>query len=250
MAQISLTDVSVLYEDETVGLEDINLRIEKGEFVFFTGRNGAGKSTLLKVINGRVAPVKGDVWVADCQGNRLEGRRLQLFRRHFGLMESDIGLLRHKNLYENIAFVMRAVGQPESRIRAEIPQMLAALGLGGYEQRYVHELSGGQAARALLARALCMHPDILIADEPTANLDGDSSWDIMCLLEDINRRAGTTVLVASHDREIVTIMKKRVVTMAAGRIVADERQAIYNSRAADIFEERRILDERTNRKLL
>lgn len=250
MAQISLMDVSVLYENGAVGLENISLRIEKGEFIFFTGRNGAGKSTLLRIINGRVAPSAGEVWVAECQVNRLEGRKLQMFRRHFGLMESELGLLKNKSIYDNMAFVMRAVGNSEQQMRREIPEILNAVGMGAYAARYVGELSGGQVAKALLARALCMHPDILIADEPTANLDGDSSWDIMCLLEEVNRKTGTTVLVASHDREIVSIMKKRVITMAAGNIVADEKKAIYNNRAADIFEERRILHERSKRSLL
>ena len=250
MVQISLLDVSVLYENGEVGLEHINLRIEKGEFAFFTGRNGAGKSTLLRVIHGRVAPSAGEVWVADCQVNKLEGNRLQMFRRHFGLMESQMGLIRNKSIYENMALVMRAVGYSGKQIKREIPEILNAVGIGALGERYVDELSGGQEARALLARALCMHPDILIADEPTANLDGDSSWDLMCLLEEMNKKYGITMLVASHDREIVSIMKKRVITMAVGNIVADEKMAIYNNRAADIFEERRILHERSKRSLL
>lgn len=249
MAQIRLVDVNVLYEDNEVGLENISLRIEKGEFVFFTGRSGAGKSTLLKVINGRVLPSSGEVWVEDSQVNRLEGRKLQLFRRHFGLMEREFELISHKTVYENLAFVMRAVGNSPQQIKREIPKILTAVGIGACAGRYAEELSGGQAARALLARAICLQPDILIVDEPTANLDWDSSWDIMCLLEEINQKLGTTVLVASHQREIVSIMKKRVITMAAGNIVADEKNAIYNNRAADIFEERRILHERSKRNL-
>ncbi len=250
MAQISLLDVNVLYENGGVGLENISLRIDKGEFVFFIGRNGAGKSTLLKVINGRIVPSSGEVWVTDCQVNRLEGKKLQIFRRRFGLMESQMGLIRSKSIYENMAFVMRAIGYSGQQIQREIPEILNAVGIGAFAERYVNELSGGQAARALLARALCMHPEILIADEPTANLDEDSSWDIMCLLEEVNKKHGITVLAASHDREIVSILKKRVITMAAGNIVADEKRAVYNSRAADIFEERRILHERSKRSLL
>ncbi len=250
MVQINLFDVEVCYNDEAVALEHINLRIEAGEFVFLIGRNGAGKSTLLRVINARISPTAGEVWIDGIDPNTLSSGRKQRFRRNFGLMEPSVGLLKDRNIYENIAFVMRAAEQPERKIRREIPALLASVGIGGYETRKPAELSGGERAKALLARALSLHPRILLADEPTANLDPDSSWDMMCLLEEVNKRHGTTVIIATHDRENVSFMRKRVITMAAGNIVADERLAIYNSRASDIFEERKILNERAKRKLL
>ena len=250
MAQIDLWNVGVSFEDGGIALEGIDLKIGRGEFVFFIGRSGAGKSTLLHVINGRIPPVTGEVWVDGTEPYMLSGKRRQRFRRKFGLIEPSVGLLTDRNVYENVAFVMRAVGMSGRRIRREIPGLLSEVGLGGYEARSAAALSGGENAKALLARALSLQPDILLADEPTANLDPDSSWDMMCLLEEINRKHGTTVLVATHDRDSVTVMKKRVVTMAAGKIVADEKKAVYNSKASDIFEERRILNERAERKLL
>ncbi len=250
MSQIDLWNVGVRYGEDCLALEGINLRIMKGEFVFFIGRNGAGKSTLLHVINGRRPPTVGEVRIDGIEPYSLSAKKRQRFRRKFGLLEPSVGLLADRNIYDNVSFAMRAVGISGRRIRREIPLLLSRVGLRGYEGRQVASLSGGETAKALLARALSLNPEILLADEPTANLDPDSSWDMMCLLEDICRKNGMTVLVATHDRDCVTVMKKRVVTMAAGSIVADEKMAVYNSKAADIFEERRILNERAKRKLL
>ncbi len=179
------------------------------------------------------------MWVRGNDVSALTKEQIPYYRRQFGIMQSDLGLLKERTARQNIELAMRATEQPEHTMRA----------LGIYEraEHYPRELSGGEAARVLLARALVTDPKILVLDEPTANLDSSAAWDLMCLIDEINRK-GITVLVASHNRELVTIMKKRVVTLAAGVKVADEKNVIYSSTAGDIFDERRVLREREERR--
>ena len=158
-------------------------------------------------------------------------------------MSPDVGLLRDRNVYDNLDLAMMAVEKSKRQSRKEIARVLGIVGLADKEKAYADELSGGEVARILLARALLVHPQILIADEPTANLDPDAAWDLMLLLKELNH-SGITVVAASHSRELVSIMKKRVLTLVAGCLVADEKRAIYNQKAIDIFEERKILEKR------
>lgn len=162
-------------------------------------------------------------------------------------MSSEVGLLKDRSVYDNIKLAMVSTGRYKGKIRNEILRVLGLVGIAGKFQAYPDELSGGELARAMLARALAVNPEILIADEPTANLDPDAAWDLMLLLQELNRK-GMTVIVASHSRDLVSIMKKRVITLVAGALVADEKNAIYNQKAVDIFEERRIQEERAKKK--
>lgn len=249
MKEIEFKNVSKMFGPDAVGLENVSFEIEQGEFVFVIGRSGAGKSTLLKLLSRQILPSSGEVWVRGHEVNELHRSQVPYFQRQFGIMETDIGLLKDRNLYQNISFVMRATEQPRKLIKVRVPQTLKTVGLSHKAEAFPDELSVGEVAKALFARAIVMNPNILIADEPTANLDPDASYDMMRLLDELNR-LGVTVIVASHSRELVTIMKKRVITLVAGAKVADEKRAIYNPLALDIFEERKILNEREQNKKL
>lgn len=243
MARIRLVNVNKIFPEEIIALEQASFEIGQGEFLFLIGRNGAGKSTVLKLICGQERPTSGEIYMDGVSLGALPKRQLPYFRRQFGIMKQELGLLKDRTLEENIRFSLQATGHFGRKQEEAAAKALALTGMQGKRDAYPGELSGGEYAKALLSRAISGQPQILILDEPTANLDGDSSWDIMCLLEELNRR-GMTVIAASHDREMVSVMRKRVITLAAGRIVADERRAVYNAVAADILEERRVLNER------
>lgn len=247
MPEIKFEHVTKLYKHNKIGIEDISFEINRGEFVFFVGRSGSGKSTILKLITARIRPTEGKILIRDKQLEEMKKKEVPFFRRQFGILDKEFGLLPSKSVYENVEVAMKATQQPETIMEQRILGTLRSVGIEQKAASYPHEISTGEAARALLARALVMNPEILIADEPTANLDWDNSWDLMCLLDELNR-LGVTVIVASHDRDIVSIMKKRVITLAAGTIVADEKRAIYDVTKSDIFVERRILDGRAKRK--
>lgn len=247
MKEIELKEVNKLYKPDIMALEDFSLTIEAGEFVFVTGRSGSGKSTLLKVISGQVFPTSGQMWVRGEDASALKKEQIPYYRRQFGIMQTDLGLLKEQTARQNIELAMRATEQPPELTRRRVEQTMRTVGISERANHYPRELSGGEAARVLLARALVTDPKILVLDEPTANLDPSAAWDLMCLIDEINRK-GITVLVASHNRELVTIMKKRVVTLAAGVKVADEKNVIYSSTAGDIFDERRVLREREERR--
>lgn len=243
MARIRLVNVNKIFPEEIIALEQASFEIGQGEFLFLIGRNGAGKSTVLKLICGQERPTSGEIYMDGVSLGALPKRQLPYFRRQFGIMKQELGLLKDRTLEENIRFSLQATGHFGRKLEEAAAKALALTGMQGKRDAYPGELSGGEYAKALLSRAISGQPQILILDEPTANLDGDSSWDIMCLLEELNR-SGMTVIAASHDREMVSVMRKRVITLAAGRIVADERRAVYNAVAADILEERRVLNER------
>lgn len=248
MAQeIVFNQVSKVYKQDGFVLEDVSFSVERGEFLFVIGRSGAGKSTLLKLLSRQLEADRGKIWVRGVEITSLPDRKVPFLRRKIGLMQAEFGLLADLNVYENVELAMRATGQPERLFYKRVMQTLTTVGIHHRAQAFPDEISAGEAARALLARALVVNPGILVADEPTANLDADTAWDLMCLLGELNR-LGVTIIVGSHDRELVSIMKKRVLTLSAGRVVADEKKAIYNSLAADRIEERRIRNERAQKQ--
>lgn len=247
MDAIVFENVNKIFAGGEVAAEDISIRIRKGEFVFITGRSGAGKSTFLKLTGGQEQPTSGKIWVNGRELSSLQRREMPYFHRQVGVMQYEFGLLDDRTLFDNVNLALIATEQPRRNAKKRVNQMLKIMGIAKRADFYPHEVSMGEAARALLARAMICSPSILLADEPTANLDPDAAWDIMCLMDELNRQ-GVTVIVSSHNRELVTIMRKRVVTLSAGRLVADEKNAVYNTRAADAMEERRILNERADRE--
>ncbi|MBO5278316.1 MAG: cell division ATP-binding protein FtsE [Lachnospiraceae bacterium] len=223
---IVFENVSKTYETGTPALNGINLRIEKGEFVFIVGNSGSGKSTLIKLLLKELEPSSGRIYVNNKQLNRMRRRQIPKYRRGLGVVFQDFRLLKDRNVYENIAFAQRVIGTPARIIRRQVPAMLSLVGLAEKYKSYPKQLSGGEQQRVALARALVNNPAILLADEPTGNLDPKNSWEIMRLLEEINKR-GTTVLVVTHNQEIVDAMKKRVITMHKGLITSDEKKSGY-----------------------
>lgn len=246
MAEIILEHVTKRFGDG-FALEDIDLKIDKGEFVFLIGRSGAGKSTLLRLITKQEEVSSGKITVGGKRIDLMKKNKIPYYRRRLGIMTLEVGLLRDRSVYENLMVAIRAAGKEDRDASHTIMKTLGSVGIAGRAGDYPDELSGGEQARVLLARALVNAPDILIADEPTANLDSDTAWDLMQLLMEFNYR-GMTVIVASHAKELITIMKKRCITLVAGVITADEKNAIYNLKALDIFEERRILEKREKKK--
>ena len=204
----------------------MTLHINRGEFVFVVGDSGSGKSTLIKLLLRELIPTKGKVWVMGHDVAKLSHWKIPKFRRNLGIVFQDFRLLKDRNVYENVAFAQRIVEVPAKEIRKNVPKVLATVGLAGKYKAKPKQLSGGEQQRVALARALINKPSILLADEPTGNLDPKNSWEIMNLLEEINK-SGTTVVVVTHNREIVNAMHKRVVTMKKGVIVSDEEEGEY-----------------------
>lgn len=223
---IVFENVSKTYETGTPALNGINLTIEKGEFVFIVGNSGSGKSTLIKLLLKELEPSGGRIYVNNKQLTKMRRRQIPKYRRSLGVVFQDFRLLKDRNVYENIAFAQRVIGTPSRIIRRQVPAMLSLVGLAEKYKSYPKQLSGGEQQRVALARALVNNPSILLADEPTGNLDPKNSWEIMRLLEEINKR-GTTVLVVTHNQEIVDTMKKRVITMHKGLIMSDEKKSGY-----------------------
>ena len=223
---IIMEDVTKTYSTGVAALNGINLHIQKGEFVFIVGNSGSGKSTLIKLLLKELDSTSGTIIVS---GEKLEGmkhRRVAKYRRKLGVVFQDFRLLKDRDVYENVAFAQRVVNRPTRVIRKRVPEVLQEVGLAGKYKAYPDELSGGEQQRVALARAIVNRPDILLADEPTGNLDPKTSEEIMKLLEEINQR-GTTVLVVTHNKEIVNSMKKRVLTMHNGVIISDEKEGEY-----------------------
>lgn len=223
---IFLDHVSKSYSTGAPALDDVTLRIGKGEFVFIVGDSGSGKSTLIKLLLRELVASDGSVFVMGHNLAKLKHRQIPKFRRNLGVVFQDFRLLNDRNVYENVAFAQRIVETPVSEIRRNVPAILATVGLAGKYKAKTKRLSGGEQQRVALARALINNPSILLADEPTGNLDPKNSWEIMKLLEEINEQ-GTTVVVVTHNREIVNAMQKRVVTMKKGVIVSDEEEGAY-----------------------
>ena len=223
---ILLKNVSKSYKNGVKALRDINLEIDEGEFVYIIGPTGCGKSTLIKILDGEEIPDSGEVWVANTNVGKLRHSRVPIYRRNIGVVFQDFRLLKDRNVYENVAFAQRVIQRPTHIIKKRVPEMLTLVGLAEKYKSKPDQLSGGEQQRVALARALVNRPSILLADEPTGNLDPKNSFEIMKLLEEINER-GTTVLVVTHNREIVNAFKKRVVTMKKGVIVSDEQEGEY-----------------------
>ena len=220
---IELNDVSKVYERGSRALKNVSLRIEDGEFVFIMGRSGAGKSTLVRLLMKETEPSSGTIIVNDISLNDMRRSQIPKFRRTIGVVFQDFRLLRHLNVYENVAFAQRVIGKTGREIRESVPEMLTMVGLSSKYKANVSELSGGEQQRVAIARALVNRPKLLLADEPTGNLDARTADEIMQLLEEINR-GGTTVLVITHSREIVQKMGKRVIVLDRGMLKSDREQ--------------------------
>ena len=223
---IELRNVKKEYSKGNAALNGVSVKIERGEFVFIVGDSGSGKSTLIRLIMKELNPTDGTIIVNGQNLNRMRHRNIAKYRRGLGVVFQDFRLLKDRNVYENVAFAQRVVNRPTRVIRKRVPEVLQEVGLAVKYKSFPDELSGGEQQRVALARALVNRPDILLADEPTGNLDPKTSEEIMKLLEEINER-GTTVLVVTHNREIVNAMKKRVITMNKGVIVNDEKEGTY-----------------------
>src|SRR5574344_508241 len=224
---IVLEAVSKSYSTGAPAINKMNLKIEKGEFVFIVGNSGSGKSTLIKLLLKELEPTSGKIYVNGKFLNTIKRKIISEHRRGIGVVFQDFRLLKDRNVYDNIAFAQRVVETPLRVIKRRVPAMLSLVGLSEKYRSYPKELSGGEQQRVALARALVNNPSILLADEPTGNLDPKNSWEIMKLLEEINKR-GTTVVVVTHNKEIVNAMKKRVITLEKGHIVSDEVKGGYS----------------------
>lgn len=223
---ITLENVSKSYSTGAPALNDVSLHIDAGEFVFVVGDSGSGKSTLIKLLLRELLPTSGRITVNDVDVAALRHRQIPKYRRKLGVVFQDFRLLKDRNVYENVAFAQRIVQTPSKEVKRNVPSILSTVGLAGKYKAKPRQLSGGEQQRVAIARALVNNPPILLADEPTGNLDPKNSWEIMKLLEEINEK-GTTVLVVTHNREIVNAMKKRVIKMNKGVIVSDEKEGTY-----------------------
>ena len=218
---IVLENVSKAYSTGAPALDNVSLKIGKGEFVFIVGDSGSGKSTLIKLLLRELVATEGTIRVMGYDLGKIKHRQIPKFRRNLGIVFQDFRLLKEWNVYENVAFAQRIVEVPIKQIKRNVPSILATVGLAGKYKAKPKQLSGGEQQRVALARALINKPTILLADEPTGNLDPKNSWEIMHLLEEINEN-GTTVIVVTHSKEIVNEMRKRVITMRKGVVISDE----------------------------
>ena len=223
---ITFEGVTKVYDKSITALDNISLHIEKGEFVFVVGASGSGKSTFIKLALKELNPTEGKIVVNGHNLHRISRRKIPKYRRGLGVVFQDFRLLKDRNVFENVAFAQRVIEKPDKAIKKNVPEVLTLVGLAEKYKSYPKELSGGEQQRVALARALVNRPDILLADEPTGNLDPKTSIEIMKLLEEINNR-GTTVVVVTHNREIVNVMKKRVVRLRKGVIISDEKKGVY-----------------------
>ena len=224
---IEFRNVSKTYDTGTEAVHKANFNIEKGEFAFLVGTSGSGKSTLIKLILKEENPTSGNIIINGKDTTYLKPKRVPFLRRSMGVVFQDFRLLPDKTVYDNVAFAMYIVNATKRHIRRQVPMVLSLVGLSNKAKVYPNELSGGEQQRVALARALVNNPSMLIADEPTGNLDPDTAWDIMNLLNDINMR-GTTVVVATHAKDIVDKMKKRVIHIRKGEIIRDDKKGGYD----------------------
>ena len=222
---IQLKKVTKQYGDN-FGLSDVNIKINDGEFVFLVGPSGAGKSTFIKLILKEIEPDEGSIYFDDMEVTSMSNRLVPMYRRNIGIVFQDFRLLQKKTVYENVAFAMEAVHQKRKLIKKQVPHILKLVGISEKADRYPHELSGGEQQRVAIARAIVNNPKVLIADEPTGNLDPEKSWEIMNLLNQINMR-GTTVVMVTHEKDIVDRMGKRVIQIEAGKVVRDDQSGSY-----------------------
>ncbi|MBO5557065.1 MAG: cell division ATP-binding protein FtsE [Oscillospiraceae bacterium] len=224
---VRMNNVTKIYDSSgTVALDNIDLSIDEGEFVFLVGPSGSGKTTLMKLITGEVLATSGEVIVNDFDMNRIKRRKLPKMRRTLGVVFQDYRLIENMTVYDNVAFAMRVVGASRKNISKRVPYVLEMVGLEGREKRMPNELSGGEQQRVAIARALVNSPRMIVADEPTGNLDPVRSLELMLLFEKINEM-GTTVLVVTHAKELVNAFYKRVITLDDGHIISDNKEGVY-----------------------
>lgn len=223
---IHLENVSMAYTKDIEALHEVSLDITPGEFVFIVGSSGSGKSTMIKLLMKEIEPTSGRIVVNQQDLSRLRRKRIPRYRRGIGVVYQDFRLLKDRNVYENIAFAQRVVETSGKIIKKKVPASLAMVGLAQKYKSFPQELSGGEQQRVAIARALINDPQLILADEPTGNLDPQTSWEIMKILEEANAR-GTTILVVSHNQEIVNAMKKRVITLKKGVVISDEEEGEY-----------------------
>ena len=219
---IKLDHVSKSYSAGIPALNDVSLDIEAGEFVFVVGDSGSGKSTLIKLLLKELEPTEGTITINDKELNKIKHKQIPKFRRNIGVVFQDFRLLKDRNIYDNVAFAQKVIGAPTRSIKKNVPLMLSMVGLAAKYRSFPKQLSGGEQQPVAIARALINEPKILLADEPTGNLDNNNAWEIMRLLEEINNK-GTTVVVVTHNMEFVKKMNKRVITMKKGVVVSDNK---------------------------
>lgn len=227
---ISIENVRKVYPNGSEALKGVSIHIERGEFVFIVGSSGSGKSTLIKLLLKELDPTSGRIVINNIDTTKILRKDIPYLRRNLGVVFQDFRLLQNKTVYENVAFAMRVIEAPSKAIRRNVPTVLSLVGLHNKMKAYPNQLSGGEQQRTALARAIVNKPPILIADEPTGNLDPETAWGIMNLLEDINRQ-GTTVVVATHAKDIVDEMQKRVITLKKGVIIRDVEKGGYSDEA-------------------
>mgnify|MGYP000781706842 CR=1 FL=1 len=223
---IKLENVTKVYKTGVRAVNDMSLTIDAGEFVYVIGPTGAGKSTFIKLLYREEKATRGKVIVDGTDVSRIKNSKVPYFRRRIGVVFQNFRLLKDRTIYENVAFAQRVIQTPARYIRRRVPAMLTLVGLADKYKSYPKELSGGEQQRVAMARALVNNPEIILADEPTGNLDPKNSEDIMELLDDINKR-GTTVVVVTHNKDIVNEMRKRVITLKKGVVISDEKQGGY-----------------------
>ena len=221
-----MSDVSKVYPGGSVALQDVNVHIEPGEFVFVVGPSGAGKSTFIKMLFREVLPTTGSIFVNGMDILSLSPKEIPFMRRQLGIIFQDYRLLPDRTVYENVAFAMQVIEAPHRKIKRQVMNVLDLVGLRNRANAYPNELSGGEQQRIAIARAIVNDPVFVIADEPTGNLDPETSWDIMEIFKEINA-TGTTIVMATHDKEVVDAMGKRVIAIEKGRIVRDEKEGVY-----------------------
>ncbi|SMC23299.1 cell division ATP-binding protein FtsE [Clostridium acidisoli DSM 12555] len=224
---IEFKNVSKVYVNDVLALSSINIQIEKGEFVFLVGPSGAGKSTFIKLLMKEIDPTSGTIIVSDTDITTLTRKQIPYYRRKIGMIFQDFRLIPTLNIYENVAFAMRIVEASHKEVKKRVPLVLSMVGLSDKYKAFPNQLSGGEQQRVAIARAIVNNPAILIADEPTGNLDPDTAHEIMTIISDINR-AGTTVLMATHAKNIVNDMKKRVIAIDNGALSRDEQRGGYD----------------------
>ena len=223
---IKLEHVSKSYSAGIPALNDVSLNIEEGEFVFVVGDSGSGKSTLIKLLLKELEPTEGTITINGRKLNKIRRRQIPKFRRNSGVVFQDFRLLKDRNIYDNVAFAQKVIGESNRSLKKNVPKLLSMVGLAAKYRSYPRQLSGGEQQRVAIARALINKPKILLADEPTGNLDANNAWEIMKLMEEINEQ-GTTVVVVTHNLEIVKAMNKRVITMQKGVVVDDTASDHY-----------------------
>ncbi|MEK7061812.1 MAG: cell division ATP-binding protein FtsE [Patescibacteria group bacterium] len=223
---IKFKNVTKVYSSSTVVLENVSFEVEKGEFVSIVGKSGAGKTTLIKLLLGFETPTSGEIYFQSTNINETSAQELQKMRRKIGSIFQDYKLFNGKTVYENVAYILAVEGNENEKIAREVPKILDIIGLSEKMNNFPNELSGGEQQRLAIARALVNHPDVIVADEPTGNLDPYNTYEVISLLEKINK-AGKTVILSTHDREIINKLGKRVITIENGKVIRDEKRGRF-----------------------